>query len=84
MYDVFIGFDPDYNSEIYSPRKFQRVYVCLKMMKERLVNGCRPFIVIDCCHLKGSYGGLLLSVVGLCVYDVIYKHLGCFLLPWCM
>jgi hypothetical protein len=81
MYDVFIGFDPDYNSEIYSPRKFQKVYVCLKMMKERLVNGCRPFIVIDCCHLKGSYGGLLLSVVGLCVYDVIYKHLGCFLLP---
>jgi hypothetical protein len=25
-----------------------------------------------------------LFVVGLCVYDVIYKHLGCFLLPWCM
>jgi hypothetical protein len=51
------------------------------MMKERLVNGCRPLIGIDCCHLNGSYGGVLLSVVGLCVYDVIYKHLGCFLLP---
>jgi len=50
-------------------------------MKERLVNGCRPLIGIDCCHLNGSYGGVLLSVVGLYFYDVIYKHLGCFLLP---
>lgn len=78
---MFIGFDSNYNSEIYLPRKFQKVYVCLKMTKERFVNGCRPFIGIDCFHLKGSYGGVLLFVVGLCVYDLIYKHLGCFLLP---
>ena len=29
------------------------------------MNGCRSFIVIDECHLKGPYRGVLLLVVGL-------------------
>lgn len=41
------------------------VYVCLKVMNERFVNRCRPFIRIDDCHLKSSYRGVLLSAVGL-------------------
>jgi hypothetical protein len=48
-------------------------------MNERFVNGCRPFIRINDCHLKSSYRGVLLSVVGLddnnelfsLVYDVV-------------
>ena len=28
-------------------------------------NGCRPFIGVDGCHLKGKYGGVLLAAVGM-------------------
>lgn len=62
---MFVRFKLNYNYEIYSLRKFQMVYVCLKVMNEIFVNGCRPFIRINDCHLKSSYRGVLLSVVGL-------------------
>ncbi|KAH9681171.1 SWIM-type domain-containing protein [Citrus sinensis] len=33
--------------------------------KEMLFNGCRPFIGVDRCHLKGKYGGVLLAAIGM-------------------
>jgi hypothetical protein len=56
--DMFLGFDPNYNSNVHSPWKFQRVYICLKAMNEGFVNGCKSFIEIDGCHLKGPYTSL--------------------------
>ena len=41
---------------------FQRLYVCLDACKKGFV-ACRPFIVVDACHLKGHYGGQLMTVV---------------------
>ena len=34
-------------------------------MKKGFRNGCRPFIGVDGCHLKGPYGGVLLAAVSL-------------------
>ncbi|XP_028059513.1 uncharacterized protein LOC114263206 [Camellia sinensis] len=34
-------------------------------MKKGFIDGCRPFIGVDGCHLKGPYGGVLISAVAL-------------------
>ncbi|KAF8378920.1 hypothetical protein HHK36_030269 [Tetracentron sinense] len=34
-------------------------------MKSRFLEGCRPFIGLDGCHLKGPYGGVLLAAIAL-------------------
>ena len=44
--------------------KFQRLYVCLEPCKRGFLEGCRPIIGIDGCHLKGSFGGQLLCAIG--------------------
>ncbi|XP_042505522.1 uncharacterized protein LOC122082098 [Macadamia integrifolia] len=44
---------------------FKRLFVCLYACKEDFVNGCRPFLGIDGYHLKGQYGGVLLSAVSI-------------------
>ncbi|XP_057423577.1 uncharacterized protein LOC130717381 [Lotus japonicus] len=43
--------------------EFKRFFVCLDAMKKGFVRGCRPWFGIDGCHLKGQYGGVLLSAV---------------------
>ncbi|KAI5343965.1 hypothetical protein L3X38_011841 [Prunus dulcis] len=43
---------------------FQRTYVCLAACKNRLLEGCRPVIGVDACHLKGPYPGKILTAVG--------------------
>jgi hypothetical protein len=43
--------------------EFKRFFVCLNAMKNGFVRGCRPWFGIDGCHLKGPYGGVLLSAV---------------------
>ncbi|XP_043705494.1 uncharacterized protein LOC122655357 [Telopea speciosissima] len=43
--------------------KFKRVFICLDACKKGFINGCRPFIGLDDCHLKGRYGGILLSAI---------------------
>ncbi|KAL0322496.1 UNVERIFIED_CONTAM: hypothetical protein Sangu_1868900 [Sesamum angustifolium] len=48
-----------------SQNMFDRFYVCLQALKLNFLNGCRPVICIDGCHLKGAYGGVLLSVVSI-------------------
>lgn len=44
---------------------FQRLFVCFEAMKAGFLNGCRPFLGIDGCHLKGPYGGVLIFAVAL-------------------
>ena len=34
-------------------------------MKKDFINGCRSFLGIDSCHLKGSFGVVLLAVISL-------------------
>ncbi|XP_073152078.1 uncharacterized protein [Henckelia pumila] len=56
---VIIGTD-DSNCE----NRFDRFYLCLQALKVGFRAGCRHFIGVDGCHLKGPYGGVLLSAVG--------------------
>ncbi|KAL7264275.1 hypothetical protein ACSBR1_002268 [Camellia fascicularis] len=35
---------------------FQRIFISFDAMKAGFINGCRPFIGVDGCHLKGPYG----------------------------
>ncbi|KAL0409502.1 UNVERIFIED_CONTAM: hypothetical protein Sradi_1884600 [Sesamum radiatum] len=44
---------------------FDRFYVCLQALKLNYLNDCRPVICVDGCHLKGAYGGVLLSAVSI-------------------
>ena len=44
--------------------RFQRMYVRLGAQKEGFLASCRPVIGLDGCHLKGHYGGQLLSAIG--------------------
>lgn len=42
---------------------FERLYICFGACKRGFA-ACRPVIGIDGCHLKGPYGGILLTAVG--------------------
>lgn len=44
---------------------FRRLFICYKPISVGLIEGCRPFIGIDGCFLKGPYKGQLLSAVSL-------------------
>ncbi|XP_059626164.1 uncharacterized protein LOC132269126 [Cornus florida] len=56
-----IGVDPtSYDNEI---KTFQRIFICYAAVKKGFRYGCRPFLGVDGCFLKGAYGGHLLSVV---------------------
>ena len=44
---------------------FKRFFICLFANQTGFKNGCRPFIGVDGCHLKGPYGGILLAAVAL-------------------
>ncbi|XP_021806105.1 uncharacterized protein LOC110750138 [Prunus avium] len=43
---------------------FKRIYVCLVACKKGFLEGCRPVIGVDACHLKGPYPGQILTAVG--------------------
>ena len=45
--------------------KFKRIFVCLHASKVGFVEGCRPFIGVDGCHLKGPFGGVLLAAISM-------------------
>jgi hypothetical protein len=55
-----------------SPIIFQRMYVSFAVMKKGFKEGCRLFIGLDGCHLKGPYRGQLLSAIGRDGNDNIY------------
>ncbi|KAF8389226.1 hypothetical protein HHK36_025919 [Tetracentron sinense] len=44
---------------------FKRFFICFEAMKSGFLEGCRPFIGLDGCHLKGPYGGVLLAAIAL-------------------
>ncbi|KAK0608510.1 hypothetical protein LWI29_031788 [Acer saccharum] len=44
---------------------FQRIFLSFEPQKVGFLEGCRPFIGVDGCHLKGPFGGVLLSAVSL-------------------
>ncbi|WVZ23933.1 hypothetical protein V8G54_002477 [Vigna mungo] len=46
------------------PPRFGSFYMCLEGCKQGFLGSCRPFIGVDGCHLKTTYGGQLLVVVG--------------------
>ena len=52
------------------------MYVCLQACKEWFKVGCRPFIGLDGCHLKGPQKGILLAAVGVdannCMFPITY------------
>ncbi|KAH6777494.1 hypothetical protein C2S51_008806 [Perilla frutescens var. frutescens] len=42
-----------------SGSSFKRFYVCLQATKNGFMSGCRPWIGVDGCHLRGSTKGLI-------------------------
>ncbi|KAK2644275.1 hypothetical protein Ddye_019470 [Dipteronia dyeriana] len=44
---------------------FHRIFLSFEAQKLGFLEGCRPFIGVDGCHLKGPYEGVLLSAVSL-------------------
>ncbi|KAK3227190.1 hypothetical protein Dsin_007052 [Dipteronia sinensis] len=48
-----------------APAHFQRFFLRFYSQKTGYLSGCRPFIGLDRCHLKGPFGGVLLTVVAL-------------------
>lgn len=46
-------------------QKFKRIYVCFDACKRGWLEGCRPIIGLDGCHIKGQYPGQILSAVGI-------------------
>ena len=41
--------------------KFKRMYVRYNAQKVGFLGGCRPLVGLDGCHLKGNFGGYILS-----------------------
>ena len=41
--------------------KFKRIYIWYNAQKVGFLGGCRPFVGLDGCHLKGRFGRQLLS-----------------------
>ncbi|KAL2923288.1 Ribosome maturation factor RimP [Bienertia sinuspersici] len=47
------------------PLTFTSIFICFKATLDGLFAGCRSSVGVDGCHLKGNYGGILLSAVAL-------------------
>ena len=47
------------------PLTFKFLFLCFTAVKTGFLEGCRPFIGVDGCFLKGPYGGRMLSAVAL-------------------
>ncbi|GKC21438.1 elongation factor G, III-V domain-containing protein [Tanacetum coccineum] len=43
---------------------FKRMYVCLAAVRKGFLNGCRKYLGLDGCFLKGVVKGMLLTAVG--------------------
>ncbi len=46
-------------------QKFESMYICLDACKKGLLDGCRPIISVDSCHLRGFLKGQILIVMGI-------------------
>ncbi|KAL5576963.1 hypothetical protein UlMin_018662 [Ulmus minor] len=47
------------------PPNFKRIFICLAASRNGFLEGCRPVIGLDGCHLKGPYRGVLLEAISL-------------------
>ncbi|KAJ4974525.1 hypothetical protein NE237_007699 [Protea cynaroides] len=47
------------------PPVFKRLFICLDACKKGFLRGCRPFIGLDVCHLRGTYEGVFLSAISI-------------------
>ncbi|TXG46980.1 hypothetical protein EZV62_026274 [Acer yangbiense] len=56
---------------------FHRFFLSFEAQRMGFMEGCRPFIGIDGCHLKGPYGGVLLSAVALDANSGLYPLAVC-------
>ena len=56
---------------------FQRMFVSFDAQRKGFLEGCMPFIGINRCHLKGSYGGVLLSAITLDANSGLYPLAYC-------
>ncbi|XP_019161425.1 PREDICTED: uncharacterized protein LOC109158062 [Ipomoea nil] len=54
-----------------SPLVFKRIYVCFNAMKKGFLAGCRKFIGLDGCFLKGKLKGEILTVLLKTDLDII-------------
>lgn len=43
--------------------RFQRIFISYTAQYEGFLDGCRPIIGLDACHLSGPYGGICVHVV---------------------
>nr|XP_027083986.1 uncharacterized protein LOC113706312 [Coffea arabica] len=58
---VFVETDEDEDGIV----RFKRLYMCLEPLKRGFLKGCRHWIGLDGCFLKDTYGGQLLTAVGM-------------------
>ena len=66
--------NPGSNAYIQRDRVFfQWMYICLDVCKKGFINGCRPVICLNGCHLKGEYRGQLICAIGKDVNDNIFS-----------
>ncbi|KAL8463285.1 hypothetical protein ACS0TY_034073 [Phlomoides rotata] len=54
--------------------RFRGIYVCFEAARRGFKSGCRPFIGVDGCWLKGTHGGILLTAVGVDPSNAIYPN----------
>ncbi|KAM0912301.1 hypothetical protein ACQ4PT_012972 [Festuca glaucescens] len=52
--------------------RFKQCYMCLDASRRGFLEGCRPVIFIDGCHIKTRYRGQLLTAVGMDPNDCIF------------
>ncbi|KAH9778241.1 SWIM-type domain-containing protein [Citrus sinensis] len=57
--------------------KFKRFFFCIDSSRRGFFEGCRPFIGVDGCHLKGPYKGVLLTAVSIDANYGIYPLAMC-------
>ncbi|PWA64461.1 hypothetical protein CTI12_AA342820 [Artemisia annua] len=57
---VEIGFETDGDK-----KRFQRFFISLVACSMGFLAGCRPYISLDACHLKGKFNGVLVAATGI-------------------
>ncbi|XP_012835541.1 PREDICTED: uncharacterized protein LOC105956239 [Erythranthe guttata] len=62
----------DENPSIPRGPTFKRFFLGLAAVRDGFMDGCSPFLGFDGCHLKGPYGGVLLSAIGLDANNGLY------------
>ncbi|KAL0434473.1 UNVERIFIED_CONTAM: hypothetical protein Slati_2781600 [Sesamum latifolium] len=51
---------------------FKKFFLGLSALGDEFVEGCSPFLGFDECHLKGPFGGVLLTAIGLDENNELY------------